>query len=304
MSKIIAIGGLTSSGKSSLGIKIAKKFDGEIINADSRQIYRYLDIGTGKEPVSEHKKDGTVIINGIIHHLIDILDPDEDYNLATYKKKTESKISEIADRDKLPILVGGTGLYLDAVVYNYALEGNGPDLHQREYLQSLEIDQLQKLCHKNDPRSFSEMNQSDKKNPHRLIRCIERSQYKERSNTNREKSPYTSLYLCRNTSALQLENQINDRVEEMFKTGLLEENKKLREQGFSTEMSSMKTIGYREFDEYFSGNITLEETKSLIKTHTRQYAKRQMTWFKRNPDITWFKTPKKALELVSKFLSS
>lgn len=303
MIKIVAIGGRTSSGKSSLAIALARLFNGEIINADSRQVYQGMNIGTAKEIPDEILPDGTHIISEIPHHLVDILDPSEEFNLAKFQKLAHEKIKDIVGRGKLPIIVGGTGLYLDAVVYEYALNNEEIDKKKRAELLKLTVGQLQDRLKETASTAFAELNDSDRSNPHRLIRAIERAG----SNTNNQQAQnpkYDILYLAIKLQDSEFAEKINRRVENMFTSGLVQENASLRELGHTTAFPAMKSIGYEEFDSYFKQEATEEETKDLIKLHTRQYAKRQMTWFKRNKDIVWITNTEEAKSAVQRFLDN
>lgn len=299
-SKIVAIGGPTASGKSSIAIELAKNFNGEIINTDSRQFYKHLNIGTAKEEISE-RMNNQVLIKKVAHHLIDFLEPDEEFNLARFQKLAFEKIEEITSRGKLPILVGGTGLYIDAVVYNYDLTEEEVNPKRREELSKLSVSKLQKILNKLSPAILKKMTPSDQKNPHRLIRKIEKLESNKPKDRKKELL-YNFLYL-----AVTPENQkerISERVDKMFEEGLKEENQKIRERGYTTELNSLRAIGYQEFDKYFEGNKTLEDVKKDIKLHTRQYAKRQMTWFKKNEEIIWIENIDQAKKAVNGFIQS
>lgn len=300
-SKIIALGGLTASGKTSLSISIAKKFNGEIINTDSRQVYRELNIGTAKEKVDQRNKDGSVIIAEIKHHLIDIVDPDESFNLAVFQKLALEKVEKILNQKSLPILTGGTGLYIDSIVYGYNLTQEKFDQPYRVKLSKMTVQKLQELLSMKDTKTFTQLNKSDRKNKYRLIRQIEKSLYPSSSEKSQH-PPYNYLYLAIKVPIKSLIKNIDERVDSLFDMGLLHENEVLRKKGYTTELSSMKSIGYREFDKYFDGMQTLDETRELIKLHTRQYAKRQITWFKRNKDIVWISGLEEAESAIEKFL--
>lgn len=301
-SKIIAIGGLTASGKTSLSVRIAQKFKGEIINTDSRQVYRELNIGTAKTKIDHRNVDNSVTINGIKHHLIDIVNPDKNFNLAIFQKLALSKIKKILNQKSLPILTGGTGLYIDSVIYGYNLTQEKFDQSYRAKLSGMTVQNLQNLLRVKSPETLSQLNESDQKNRYRLIRYIEKCSF----SPGPEKSqhpPYNYLYLAIKLPKQLLMEKINNRVESLFKAGLLHENEILRKKGYTTELSSMKSIGYKEFDKYFDGTQTIDETKELIKLHTRQYAKRQITWFKRNKDIIWISGLEEAESAIGKFLN-
>lgn len=300
--KIIAIGGTTASGKTSLSIKIAKEFNGEVINADSRQVYKHLNIGTAKEPIEERLEDGSVIIKGIRHHLIDFVEPTEIFNLARYQKLCFKTIQDILDRKKVPLLVGGTGLYIDSVVYNYDLSDQNIDKERREELKNKSIEELQNLLEELDSEIFESLNNSDRNNPHRLIRRIEKIKDEDTQET-KNPSKYETLYLGLAVADKVLKSKIIERVNKMVKNGLIEENKRLRRMHPDFSRIIKKTIGYKEFDQYFSGEISEDQLKELIITHTNQYANRQRTWFNRNEDIVWISSHGEAVKKVSEFLS-
>jgi tRNA dimethylallyltransferase len=302
--RLVAIGGPTASGKTGLALKIAEKFNGDIVNCDSRQVYRKLDIGTAKEPIEKRNRDGTVMIGGIHHHLIDIVDPKEEYTLADFQKDAHTAIRKISDKGKLPIIAGGTGLYLDAVVYNYDLSYEKRDEKRRERLQKLPVPELQRRLELRDPEILKSMNKSDRNNPHRLIRAIERHDEGRARLITEKPSPYETLYLVLDPPRKETDLRIENRVGEMFEKGLLKENKELREDGYSTELPALKTIGYQEFDEHFSGEQTLEASRQLIVLHTKQYAKRQRTWFRKNADSERIRTTGSALRKVETFLET
>jgi tRNA dimethylallyltransferase len=335
--KVIVISGPTASGKTSTSIRTAEEFDGEIVNCDSRQIYKFLDIGTAKESIRKRHPDGSVTIEGIRHHLIDLIDPTTEYTLADFQHDAFESIRAILERKNLPILVGGTGLYIDAVVYNYDLMKEEKDSQQRSELQKKSLDELQAVLQDISMDYYQKMNTSDRQNSHRLIRAIERIRTIKRLNsgsnsdisnsdrisglnsdtsnsdntsnndlslgTQKRQSQYDTLYLVTDTPEEILHKRIHERTAKMFDDGLLKENKELREKGYTTELVALQTIGYKEFDEYFKGNQSLEETRELIELHTRQYAKRQLTWFKRNKDAIRISDTAEAIELVLGFLS-
>lgn len=301
--KIIAISGSTASGKTEISIKLCRLIDGEIVNTDSRQIYKYLDIGTGKEKIIQHNPDGTVIINGIIHHLIDIIDPKEEFNLAKFKELALQKINKIHDKGKTPILSGGTGLYTDSILHNYDLKNETTDYKYRKRLAQKTVKELQDILKEKDPPAFIKMNKSDKNNKHRLIRAIEKTKYPTDKDLMPKEISFDYVNIAINMPLKKLEKNIDKRVDSFFKNGLVEENKLLREKGYTTQMQALKSIGYMEFDDYFDGKISLEETKKLVKLHTRQYAKRQLTWLKRNKEVIWISNFRQAFQVVKKFLS-
>lgn len=299
--RIIAVSGPTCSGKSSLARKIAKRWNGELVNFDSRQIYSKLTIGTAKDNIDKRLSVKSSETDGVVQHLSDFVDPKTPYNLAQFQKDAHEIITDIINRGKLPILVGGTGLYLDAVVYNFQLVEEHTANIFREQLQHTDTYDLQKILIDENSELFESMTNSDQKNPHRLIRAIERIRTSKGSST-RGPLRYTTLNLVVNIPSQVLHKRIKIRVLKMFKDGLEEENRQLRAHGYTTALSSMRSIGYQEFDEYFAGHQTLDETQQLIELHTVQYARRQLTWFKRTKDTTWVSSKDSAFRKVKAFL--
>jgi tRNA dimethylallyltransferase len=265
---IVVLAGPTATGKSEIALKLAKKFNGYIINGDSRQVYKELNIGTAKPSPEEIKK------SKIIHKLFGHVNIDEEYNLFKYQKEVNEVLKK--HNNKLAFLVGGTGLYIDSVVYNYELKEYHEN-SEREKLEKLTLQELQEKIGEN----LEKMNRSDQNNPRRLIRFIEKKQefYKKGK-------PLKHLYLVLERDFDVIEKNIQKRIEEMFKNGLLEENEKLLKKG---KHEKINTIGYREFRDFFEKKITLEEVREKIFLNTRKYAKRQITWFKRNKNAIWVK---------------
>lgn len=306
MHKIIALGGLTATGKTDISIKLAKKFPLEIINADSRQVYKDIDIGTAKPEIEEYINErGTVIIDGIIHHLVDFIDLEESFDLAKFQKLAYEKIREIWACGKTPLLVGGTGLYIDSVIRQYQLSDQKIDKDLRKKLQVKSVKQLQQQLTDLSKETFEKLTPSDKKNKHRLIRRIEKILNPPTQKPNTQKLPkFKKLYMALKLPKIELLKRIEKRVDKMLKQGLIEENKELRKKGYTTELRPLKTIGYQEFDDYFAGDKDLTELKQQIIISTRQYAKRQETYFNRHDDIHWIHGYKEAAELVKKFLKA
>ncbi len=298
---LIVLTGPTATGKSSLALKIAKKHNGEVINADSRQVYKEIKIGTAKPDFDSEFSENSYCVDGITHHLYNCIDPKQLYSLADYQKDAFNVIDEVLEKGKLPILCGGTGLYIDAVVFNYELTNEQQSLLRSSY-QKMTVLELQTLLLKKDPEQFNSLNESDRKNPHRLIRRIEKIDFNTAPQSKR-KPKYDYLYLVLFQGKDSILKKIEQRTKAMLNNGLVEENIQLRKKGLSTRHSSMKTIGYQEFDEYFMGNRTLEEVEQLIIIHTNQYAKRQLTWFRRNKEAVWVKTPQEAFTQIKSFLT-
>ena len=274
MNKVIVITGPTAVGKTKLSIELAKRYNGEIINADAVQVYKGLDIGSAK--VTEEEKEG------IPHHLFDIKEVDEEYTIYRYQKDCRKLIKEVQDRGKTPILVGGTGLYIKAALYDYKLteekETNTYDnlTNEELYNKLLELDKDIVI---------------DKNNRRRLIRAI--NYYKENNksiNTNTtNKLLYDTIFIGLTTDRRILYDKINNRVDIMVKDGLLNEVKAFYDKGIRTK-PLLNAIGYREIYSYFDGNISLEEAIDKIKQNSRHYAKRQYTFFNHQLPIVWFET--------------
>lgn len=284
MDKLLIIGGPTATGKTKLGIYLAKKFSGEIVSADSRQVYRGMDIGTGKDL---HNADGVKI------WLLDIVEPDYRFNVADYKKCADSVIKDIWQRGKLPIVVGGTGLYIKALVEGIETMEVSPDWELRERLSHCSVATLLNSLRKIDANKLSKMNESDRKNPRRLIRAIEIAS--ETQNSNRKVQSQNlgiktdNLFIGLTTSNKNLYERIDQRVEERVKEGVEEEIRGLLEKGYSWDNSALgTTLAYREWQDYFEGKKTREETIQKWKFDEHSYSRRQMTWFKKDKKVNWY----------------
>lgn len=295
--KIIVILGPTASGKTELALKIAKSLftaaNGEIISADSRQIYKGMDVGTAKPTLKQQRI--------IPHYLIDVIEPNKKFTLSQYKKLTIKKIREIHKKDKIPFLVGGTGLYVQAIVDNLKIPKVKPDKKIREKLEKINLPTLLKQLQKLDPITAQTI---DIHNKRRLIRALEVCLItKKPFSQQREKGKplFDILQIGIKIDKKNLNRKINQRVDEMIETGLVEEVKSLVKK-YSSQLPAMSGIGYREIIQYLDNKISLEYAKNLIKLHTRQYAKRQMTWFKRDKKIKWVKNYQEARKLASNFL--
>lgn len=285
--RLIAVAGQTASGKNELALMLAKNFNGIIVNADSRQIYRDLNIGTAKPIPDKIKKDGTWIIDTIPHYLYGFASLETEYNIYKYQKDVEKILNK--NEGKVIFLVGGTGLYIDSIVLGYNL----PQTIETSY-SNLEFD---KLVEKVGSR-FENLSESDKKNRRRLESIARQIDLpSQNASTN-------SLYLVLDLPKEVIKERISKRVENMFVSGLEEENRNLFEKYKGFELNSLQTIGYKEFEEYFKGNIPIETVKELIITHTNQYAKRQKTWFKRNQNALLVSDYNSAYLAVSNFLST
>lgn len=303
-----------------------KKFGikgGEIVSADSRQIYREMDIGTAKMTQSKkitrlngglaalasklaeearNKRLRPVIINGTSHYLIDTINPDEDFSVAEYKKLAVKIIRDIQSRGKVPILAGGTGLYISAIVDNIEIPKVKPSSALRKKLEKAPIAKLLEQLEKLDPDTFKTI---DKKNKRRVVRALEVIIFtgKPFSAQRKKGAPlFDVLEIGIEAPRKTLYKKIDKRVNKMIEQGLIEETRKLAKK-YSWKLLSMSGIGYKQIGMYLRGEITLEKAKELIKFATHQYARRQMTWFRREKKIHWIKNYKQAEKLVKNFLT-
>lgn len=292
MNKLLVILGPTASGKSELAIQLAKLFNGEIISADSRQIYKEMDIGTAK-PRKNQK------FNKIQHHLLDIIEPNKSFSVAQYQELAFQAIKNIQRRGKLPILCGGTGLYLSSIVENWQFPKTPPQQKIRKELEGKSPKELFKIYQKLDPEGAKFI---AKENKRRLIRAIEVSKTQDKPFwQQREKSNpiFNALLIGLKLPKEKLKRRIAERVKKMMKIGLEKEVKTLiKKYGW---LAAFQTIGYQEWREYFNDKINKKEVQNLIELHTLQYSKRQMTWFKKMRDIKWIKDQKEAIETLKLF---
>ena len=276
MKKVIVIVGPTAVGKTKLSIELAKKFDGEIINADSTQIFKGLDIATAK--VTEEEKEN------IVHHLIDIKDITDDYTVYDYQKDARGCIDDILKRGKTPILVGGTGLYIKACLYDYQFTEEGKITN--DYLD-FSNDELYEMLLKVDPET--EIHKNNRKRVVRALNYYNENKKPLSSKGKTDKELYDTVYIGLTTDRETLYNRINKRVDIMVENGLLEEAKRIYGSNIRTK-AVLTPIGYKELFPYFSGEKILEECLELIKQNSRRYAKRQYTWFNNQMNIKWFNT--------------
>ncbi len=282
--KVVVIVGPTASGKTAVSIELAKKINGEIISADSMQIYKDMDIGSAK-PTKEE-------MQGIPHHMLDVVEPYEVFNVAKYKEMAEECIEKILAKNKVPIIVGGTGLYVSTLTKGVEFSDIENDLEYRDELTkiSLEengVDRLFEMLKEVDPEAAKVI---EKNNVRRVIRALEiyKVTGKTKTQVDREsikEVKYDYKVFGLNWDRQELYERIDKRVDIMLDMGLLDEVKHVKEKGISS--TALQGLGYKEIIEYFNGECTLEEAIEKIKQETRRYAKRQMTWFKKDKNIIW-----------------
>ena len=295
--KVIAIVGPTGIGKTSLSVYLAHQLNGEIISCDSMQVYKKMDIGTAK--VTEEEKQG------IHHELVDVQDYSEPYNVMIFQKKCRKAIENIRNRGKLPILCGGTGLYLKAALYDYEFTEEQEDTEYKRFLESKTNDELYKMLESIDSKSLEKIHPNNRK---RLIRALEICHLgptkSQREDSQKHEPIYDVYFLGLDVDREILHERINKRVDIMFEDGLVNEVTELFSNPSTWEYTSFQGIGYKEFKEYFLGNKDLESVKTDIKTHSRQYAKKQYTWFKHQMPVHWFEAGnnKSILESVKEWL--
>ena len=300
--KIVVIAGPTASGKSSLAVELARLFDGEVISADSLQVYRHMDIGTAKPSLKER--------TGVPHHLISVVEPDAEYTAARFRTEAARLIHEIRKRGKNVFVAGGTGLYIKALTEGL-FEGPGRDPSLRDELLRGALLEGKEAIHKRlarvDPESAAAIHPN---NLRRIVRALEVYYRSERPIASFHKEhafgqkPFDTLKVGIKKDREALYPDIDCRVDSMFSDGLVEEVKRLLEAGYSSDLKPMCALGYKEVLGYLRGDYPLEEARRLTKRNTRHYAKRQMTWFKKDPEIRWFHPADKKgiMALVKEFL--
>ncbi len=284
--RVIVIGGPTASGKTGLGVQLAKKVNGEVVSADSMQIYKDMDIGTAKATTEE--------MDGIKHYLLDFVSPDERYSVAEFKKDAEEKIAEILAKGKVPIVVGGTGLYIDTLVYGIEYpEIEFDEKYRNELLERAETEQglamLYEEAKKLDPEAVKKISENDTK---RITRILEIYKATGKNKTEMEKisrlngPKYDYKVFAIDMDREKLYERINLRVDLMIEAGLVEEVKEIVAK-YDKFPTAMQGLGYKEVVEFLDNKVTYEEMIEKIKQETRRYAKRQLTWFRKNKDIVW-----------------
>ncbi|MBR4471336.1 MAG: tRNA (adenosine(37)-N6)-dimethylallyltransferase MiaA [Erysipelotrichaceae bacterium] len=294
MKKVLVITGPTAVGKTKFGIECASLFDGEIISGDSIQIYKGLNIGSAKPDKEE--------LSQAVHHLIDIKDPDEGYSVKEFQELCRKKIDEISDKGKIPIIVGGTGLYIKATLYDYVFFDEEEEDDQFEDLSN---EDLYELLKEKDPKALEKIHINNRKRLVRALNIYEKhkkgiSQIKDEQE---HKPIYDCLIIGLTADRKILFERINQRVDKMIKDGLVQEIQGLLDAGIGFDRQSMQGIGYKEFKDYFDGNKTLEECVEEVKINSRHFAKRQYTFFNHQLDVKWFEDRSEALEEVRRWLT-
>jgi len=299
MEKVVVIAGPTASGKTELAINVAKETTGEIISADSMQIYKYMNIGTAKPTVYE--------MQGITHHMLDVVCPDESFSVALYKEKAEAIIEDIIKRNKLPIIAGGTGLYINSLIYNIKFSETVSDEAFREKMNRLAASEgpqtLHDMLKEVDPESAAKIHFNNVK---KVIRALEVYEFTKKPISQHQKEsrseppPYQYLIFILNMDRDELYRRIDARVDNMISQGLIEEVKSLKNMGYNENLISMQGLGYKEIFWYLDNKISYEEAVNIIKRDTRHYAKRQITWFKSIKEAIWLPAGKENIEKNTK----
>ncbi|MCI5881927.1 MAG: tRNA (adenosine(37)-N6)-dimethylallyltransferase MiaA [Clostridium sp.] len=287
---LLILTGPTAVGKTRLSIKLAKAVNGEIISADSMQVYRYMDIGSAKIKPEETE--------GVPHHLIDVLDPEEEFNVVTFQKMCKKCMEEIYGRGHVPILTGGTGFYIQSVLYDIDFTENAEDTTIRDRLEKEAEEKGAEYLHGKlrevDPASAGAIHANNIKRVIRALEFYEQTGEKIslHNETERQKeSAYTSCYFVLNDDREKLYERIDRRVDEMLAEGLVAEVEALKKRGCTRKLVSMQGLGYKEILAYLDGEYSLEEAVYRIKRDTRHFAKRQITWFKREKEVIWINKP-------------
>ena len=284
--KLLILAGPTAVGKTAISVELAKALDGEIISSDSMQIYKLMNIGSAK--VTEEEMDG------IKHYLIDVVDPTDEFSVSEFHDKAKASIEQLSSSGKLPIVAGGTGLYINSLIFNYSFGETNKNEEYREYLNSLAEEKGKEFIHELlkdvDPLSYEKLYPNDLK---RVIRALEVHKVTGKTihELNAERDiydiPYDVYYYVLTMDREKLYNRINKRVDIMLENGLIDEVKGLRDMGLTKDMQSMKGIGYKEILMYLDGEVSYDEAVYLIKKGSRNYAKRQLTWFRKDPRVKW-----------------
>lgn len=285
MRDIIIIAGPTASGKTSLSIGLAKALNGEIISADSMQIYKDMTIGTAKIRQDE--------MDGVVHHLVDELTPDTRYTAADFKEKAEMLIEDISSRGKIPMIVGGTGLYINSLIYELNMKEANTDLEIRHRLEreaeDMGAEKFYEKLKAVDPESCEKIHHNNVK---RVIRALEvyettGKKFSDQYDFRKKNDKYNPIYFCLTMDRAKLYDRINKRIDIMLDEGLVEEVKCLLDKGYDKSLASMQGLGYKEIVAYLEGEMDLEEAVYVLKRDTRRFAKRQLTWFRREEMVHW-----------------
>jgi len=291
--KILVIGGPTGSGKSDLAVRLAEQVGGEIVNADSMQIYRGMDIGTAKPSAEERAR--------VPHHLLDIISPEQNFTASDFRREAAAAIADIKSRGMKPIVVGGTGLYIRALLEGLVDSPTGDPELRKQFAEVPGEELLQRLFLV-DPDTASRLHQNDRV---RITRALEVfSQTGRPISAFRSEHAFSGAYYDALKMAIKVERQelygrIDRRVEQMLRDGLVEEVRSLVASGYNLEMKSMRSIGYKEIFAHLAGEITLDEAVTLIKRDSRRYAKRQMTWFSKENEIYWLEYPESFANILA-----
>lgn len=304
---LVILTGPTAVGKTDLSIQLAKQIGGEIISADSMQVYKYMDIGTAKITKEE--------MQGVPHYLVDEFEPEDDFNVVKFQTDAKRYMDEIYAKGKIPIIVGGTGFYIQALVYDIDFDENDADTSYRQKLEDLAKEKGQEYLHdmlkKVDEKSAEEIHANNVKRVIRALEFYEKTGRKisEHNEAERKKqSPYNFAYFVLTDERSILYDRINLRVDKMMEAGLLEEVKAMKARGLTRDMVSMQGIGYKELLAYLDGEYTYEKAVDVLKQDTRHFAKRQLTWFRREKEVFWLEKDKigrdtaSVLEVIKKEL--
>ena len=284
---LIILAGPTAVGKTSLSIRLAKETGGEIISADSMQVYRHMDIGSAKITKEE--------MDGVSHYLVDVLEPEEEFNVVRFQQMAKEAAEKIWEKGKIPLVVGGTGFYIQALLYDIDFTENDGDESYRRQLEQKASDEegaseLYEMLKTVDPKAAQEIHP---RNIKRIIRALEfyhqtGRKISEHNETQRQKeSPYNYAYFVLTDERSRLYERIDQRVDLMMEQGLLDEVRYLKERGVRKDSTAMQGLGYKELYAYLEGEYPLDEAVRIIKRDTRHFAKRQLTWFKRERDVIW-----------------
>ena len=283
---LIILTGPTAVGKTKASIGLAKAINGEIISADSMQVYKYMDIGSAKIRPDE--------MDGVKHYLVDVLEPDEEFHVVRFQQMAKDALDAIYAKGKIPIVVGGTGFYIQALLYDIDFTESNEDTSYREELETLAnihgVDYVHNMLREVDPESAEVIHANNLKRVIRALEYYKQTGEKISDHNEKEKakeSPYDFCYFVLNDDRERLYNRIDLRIDQMLEEGLLHEVQALKKKGYTKDMVSMQGLGYKEILDYLNGECTLEEAIYILKRDTRHFAKRQLTWFRRERDVIW-----------------